>query len=89
VFLPDADPADYKLLDKSIDYDNMLDLTDPKVLNELGIDSDSITKLNGADRYELTQAIGDAAREQGFAGIIAPSAPKAGGINIITFESMR
>lgn len=67
----------------------MLDLSDPKVLKELGLDPRDLTELKGANQYELTQAIGDAARENGFDGIIAPSAAKEGGINIITFESMR
>jgi filamentous hemagglutinin len=69
--------------------DNVLDLTDPAALKALGVTKDQITKsshgANGA--YTQTQKIAEWAREQGYNGILAPSAQNKSGTNLITFDS--
>ena len=69
--------------------DNVLDLTDPAALKALGVTKDQITKsshgVNGA--YTHTQRIAEWAREQGYNGILAPSAQNKSGTNLITFDN--
>ena len=63
------------------ELENMLDLTNPDVLRNLGVDYNSIT----SDDYSVTHIIGRFALSNGYEGIIAPSARDVGGINVITF----
>jgi filamentous hemagglutinin len=69
--------------------DNVLDLTDPAALRALGVTKAQITQsshgVNGA--YSHTQRIAEWAREQGYNGILAPSAQNKSGTNLITFDN--
>lgn len=68
-------------------YDNVLDLTNLRVLDELGIEKDLIVKTDGVNFYELTHQIGNISRLKGYTAVIAPSARTRGfeGINFIIF----
>lgn len=48
---------------KDINYDKMLDLNDPNVRSQLGIEKTQIDS-KGLENYELTQAIADAASKK-------------------------
>ena len=61
---------------------NMLDVSNPAVRADLNVTLDSIV---GED-YKVTQAIGRYAYENGYNGIIAPSARADGGVNVILFS---
>lgn len=63
---------------KTVELKNTLDLTDPKVLDELGITPDQI---KASSDYEITQVIGDIARQNGFDSIVFKSSKLDGGIN--------
>lgn len=69
--------------------DNILDLTDAAALRALGVTKAQITQsshgANGA--YTHTQRIAEWAREQGYNGILAPSAQNKSGTNLITFDN--
>lgn len=68
--------------EKHFKIDQMLDLTDSKNLNQLGLE---IPKLI-TDDYLLTQAIGDVAKSKGFKGIIFESSKIPGKKNIVIFN---
>lgn len=76
-----VDPNDVELVSKKIQLNNVLDLTDIKVRDQLGVDLDDITGNN----YTATHKIGDWAIENGYDGILAPSARNPTGTNIIGF----
>ncbi len=67
--------------------DKVLDLTDPNTRKILGIDASDIVKreYDFIDAYELTHQLGNIAKQKGFQGIKAPSAPQKNGINLIVF----
>jgi filamentous hemagglutinin len=69
--------------------DNVLDLTDPAALRALGVTKAQITQSShGANgSYTHTQRISEWAREQGYNGILAPSAQNKSGTNLITFDN--
>jgi len=71
--------------------DGVLDLTDPAALKALGVTRADITQtnhgVNGA--YTQTQRIAEWAREQGYNGILAPSAQSRTGTNLITFDNTK
>ena len=62
---------------------------DPAALRALGVTKAQITQsshgANGA--YSHTQRISEWAREQGYNGILAPSAQNKSGTNLITFDN--
>ncbi len=60
---------------------NVLDLTDSNVRNQLGVDLKDLT----GESYKTTQQLGDWAIENGYDGILAPSARNATGSNLISF----
>lgn len=62
---------------------NMLDVSNPSVRSQLGISLDSIV----GESYDVTHAIGRYAYNNGYNGIIAPSARADGGVNIILFST--
>ena len=62
---------------------NMLDVSNPKTRDQLGISLGDITGNN----YDVTQSIGDYAYSNGYNGIIAPSARADGGVNVIVFDT--
>ncbi len=72
-----------------VKIDNVLDLTDPAALRALSVTREQITLsshgANGA--YNQTQRIAEWAREQGYNGILAPSAQTRSGTNLITFDN--
>jgi len=61
---------------RTVQVDNLLDLTQRKVRRQLGVTLRDIT----SNDYSLTRAIGDWSRAQGYNGIIAPSARHQGGV---------
>jgi RES domain-containing protein len=65
----------------------LLDLTSPAVRESLGVSLADITRRGGttAWRYEITQPLGRWAQQNGYSGIIAPSA-QASGVNVIVFN---
>ncbi|AWM15208.1 hypothetical protein DI487_00005 [Flavobacterium sediminis] len=69
------------LVSKDVKLNNALDLTDSKVRKQLGVSLDDLT----SDSYDITHQIGTYARENGYDGIIAPSARDNGGANVIIF----
>lgn len=68
---------------------NLLDLSNASVRNMLGVSLEDITRTGGdpAWRYEVTQPLGAWAQENGYQGIIAPSAQADGGVNLILFNT--
>ncbi len=64
---------------QDIRLNNVLDLTDPSVRSRVGVSLDDIS----GDSYQYTQQIGTWARQQGYDGILAPSARNVGGSNIV------
>ncbi len=67
----------------------LLDLSNPKVRENLGISLSDLTRTGGTQawRYEVTQPLGQWAQQNGYRGVIAPSAQADGGLNIILFDS--
>jgi RES domain-containing protein len=61
----------------------VLDLTDPRVRDALGLAEADLT----SDDLGRCQALGDAAREAGLEGILAPSAALAGESILVVFPS--
>lgn len=69
---------------QDFELNNVLDLTDSNVRKQLGVSLDDLT----GDSYDITHKIGDSAIENGFDGILAPSARNPGGANIISFKGL-
>lgn len=68
---------------------NLLDLSNPKTRLQLGVSLDDLVRHGGSEawRYQVTQPLGTWAREQGYNGLIAPSAQADGGLNVILFRA--
>lgn len=66
---------------KETAFKNILDLTDSKNLNTLGINSEQLVGSN----YILTQSLGALAKKKKFNGVIAPSARKKDGFVLHMF----
>jgi RES domain-containing protein/predicted hotdog family 3-hydroxylacyl-ACP dehydratase len=64
---------------------NVLDLTDAKTRQVLGLDLASMMRND----YVLTHSLGDVARELGYKGIIAPSARDPSGRHVLLFEEVK
>ena len=79
-----VDPDNVVLVSKKVSLKNVLDLTDPKVRDQLGVD---LTDIVGDD-YDVTHKLGDWAIENGYDGILAPSARNATGTNLIGFNGL-
>ena len=75
-----VDPTAVAWVSKEVKLGNVLDLTNPTVRQQLGISLESIT----GDSYQLTQSIGDIARQR-YDGILVPSARQAGATNLVIF----
>ena len=77
------------LVSGDVKIDKVLDLTNPDALKALGVTKEQITaSSHGANgTYKETQKIAEWAREQGYGGILAPSAQNISGTNLITFGS--
>jgi RES domain-containing protein len=76
-----------RLESKQYKLDRVLDLTDPKVRNELGVSGFDLIKKTERyqDAYEITHQIGNIAKKKGFKGLKVDSAILEGGINLIIF----
>ena len=61
---------------------NMLDVSNPVIREQLGVSLDSLI----GESYDVTHKIGKYAYDNGYNGIIAPSARADGGVNIILFS---
>jgi RES domain-containing protein len=61
----------------------VLDLTDPRVRETLGVSDDDLI----GDDFTRCQALGEAARAAGFEGVLAPSAALAGEVILVVFPS--
>ncbi|RYZ77640.1 MAG: RES domain-containing protein [Proteobacteria bacterium] len=68
--------------------EKMLDLTDPVVLDQLGLRTQDLVETlhSTSAAYEITQAIGFAAEKNGFKAIKFPSAANRGGVNLVFFQ---
>ena len=69
------------LVSKKVQLNNVLDLTRADVRDQLGVSLKDITGKN----YDVTHQIGSWAKEQGYDGILAPSARNPSGSNLISF----
>jgi filamentous hemagglutinin len=68
---------------------DLLDLTNPAARQGLGLSLSDLTRTGGTTswRYEFTQPVGAWAEQNGYRGIIAPSAQADGGVNVILFNA--
>lgn len=78
------DTADRKYKYKDVELDDVLDLTDPKVRNTIGISLDDLM-ATGPGQYNTTHEIGRLAESAGFKAILAPSTRNSAGANVIVF----
>lgn len=65
-----------------VKIDNLLDVSNPKVRNQLGVTLEDIV----GNSYDKTHMIGEYAKNNGYAGVVAPSARADGGLNVILFD---
>jgi hypothetical protein len=85
-----AELGNYNVIDFSnrttysydVKLDNMLDVSNPTVRDQMGVSLDDLI----GDSYDVTHKVGDFAYENGYNGIIAPSARADGGVNVIVFD---
>lgn len=66
-----------------VKVNNLLDLSNPKVRERLGVTLNDIL----SNDYTITQQLGKTAKSMNYNGIIAPSARADGGLNVILFDS--
>ena len=66
---------------KKVQLNNVLDLTRADVRDQLGVSLKDITGKN----YDVIHQIGSRAKEQGYDGILAPSARNPSALNLISF----
>lgn len=86
-----AELANYSITDFSnrtmysydVSLSNMLDVSNPTTRSKLGVSLDDFI----GDDYTVTHSIGRYAYNNGYTGIIAPSARADGGVNIILFDA--
>ena len=78
------DTEDRKYKYKDVELDDVLDLTDPKVRDAMGVSLDDLT-ATGPGQYNVTHEIGRLAEDAGFKAILAPSARNTSGANVIVF----
>ncbi|MFN7206470.1 MAG: RES family NAD+ phosphorylase, partial [Burkholderiales bacterium] len=69
------------VVNKQVSVSNVLDLTNLDTLRQLNISYSQIT----GNSYSITQQIGNWARQNGYDGILAPSARQNGGTNLVIF----
>lgn len=69
---------------------DLLDLSNPTVRESLGVSLEDLTRTGGTQswRYEVTHPLGSWAQQNGYRGVIAPSAQADGGVNLILFDAM-
>jgi RES domain-containing protein len=87
--VPDAEATPVTLFACRVDVERLLDLTDRRVRRLLGVSLRQLKQLwrptQHAGQEALTQAIGRLARAHGFQGLLAPSARRRAGMNVIVF----
>lgn len=68
---------------------DLLDLSNPVTRETLGVSLGELTRTGGTQawRYEVTQPLGAWAQQNGYRGVIAPSAQANGGVNVILFDA--
>jgi RES domain-containing protein len=76
-----GNPADVAFVQRYIEADDILDLTNPTVRSDLGV---SLADLV-SDSYSHTQALGDFARTR-YRGMLVPSARRAGVSHLVLFK---
>ena len=87
-------------LEHQVNVDNILDLTNPSIRNQLGVDLSDLTR-GSQDSFDLhrtigdpnndyfiTHSLGDFAQPR-YKGILAPSAREPGTSHLILFESLK
>ncbi len=79
-----VDMSTRQIISKKVALNNVLDLTDPRVRKQLGIELDEIT----GNSYDKTHELGDWAKANGYNGILAPSARNPTGSNLIGFDGL-
>ena len=72
------------LVTRHYELHNALDLTNPETRKLLGVMLEDIT----GDCYELTHKLGDFALQNGYDGLVVPSARNVGGVNIVVFKGL-
>jgi RES domain-containing protein len=77
--------AGHVSVSQDVALDNVLDLPDPVVRQQLNVSVEQIT----GDSYLYTHQLGDFARGNGYNGILAPSARRAGGSNLVIFPKAK
>ena len=76
-------PNGSKLYKFTVNESDLLDLTDPNVLSKLDLKTDLLTKI---DDKAIPQALGDWAFDNGYKGIIFPSARMGNEANVVIFK---
>ncbi|MBI3898996.1 MAG: RHS domain-containing protein [Gammaproteobacteria bacterium] len=74
-----------ELVSKQVHVENVLDLTSPQVREQLGVSLEDITAGNS---YDVTHQLGRFAQDNGYGGILAPSARDSAGSNLISFSGL-
>ncbi|WP_175962281.1 RES family NAD+ phosphorylase [Burkholderia pyrrocinia] len=83
----DVDLSTRELISRDVTFNNALDLTDPNVRQQTAAALDmpfSLEDITG-NGYEYTHKLGDWASQNGYDGILAPSARNSDGVNLISF----
>lgn len=83
----DVDLSTRELISKDVMLNNVLDLTDPSVRKQTAAAMDmpfTLEDITG-NNYEYTHKLGDWASQNGYDGILAPSARNPDGANLISF----
>jgi len=77
-----------KMYSYDVKLNNMLDLSNPKVRSKLGVQLDDLLSNNYKTNIgnSVTHKIGEFAKQNGYNGILAPSARADGGLNVIVFD---
>ena len=71
-----------------VKVDNLLDLTNPKTRKQMGVELDDLlsddykTNIGGATTHKM----GEFAKNNGYTGLIVPSARLDGGVNLVVFD---
>jgi RES domain-containing protein len=76
-------PNGSKLYRFTVNESDLLDLTNPNILSKLDINPDFLTKI---DDKAIPQALGDWAFDNGYKGIIFPSARMNNEANVVIFK---
>jgi RES domain-containing protein len=77
----DVPPGEWLIYEIEVEHGQFLDLTDPDALAKLAAGEGLLISTD----LSLTQRLASEARKRGYKGILAPSAARPGGINLILF----